>query len=99
MSNGMMLYISKQAADFFPPLSREKINDCVVLEVYVEYRSQPLYLKMVYHNDKFSRSDGAKDEYRIYLNREISQDEFFFQPNDIVLFERLDTEKYILKIF
>jgi len=99
MSNGMMLYISKQAADFFPPLSREKINDCVVLEVYVEYRSQPLYLNMVYHNDKFSRSHGTKDEYRIYLNREISQDEFFFQLNDIVLFERIDTEKYILKIF
>lgn len=99
ISNGMILYISKQAVDFFPPLSKVKINDCVVLEVYVEYRSQPIHLNLVYHNDKFSRSDGKKDEFRIYLNREISQDEFFFQLNDIVLFERLEMKKYRLRIF
>jgi hypothetical protein len=99
LSNGQMFYISKQAADFFPPLSTEINNDSVVLEVNVEYRSEPVYLNLVYHNDKFNREDGTRDEYRIYLNREIAPDDYFFRPDDIVVFERLDEHKYYLKYF
>lgn len=94
-----MFYISKQAADFFPTLSTEINNSSVVLEINVEYRREPVYLNLVYHNDKFNKEDGTRDEYRIYLNREIAPDDFFFRPDDIIVIERLDEYKYYLKKF
>lgn len=77
LTNGQMFYISKQAVEFFPPLRTEINNDTAVLEFNVEYKKEPIYLNIVYHNDKFNREDGTRDEYRIYLNREIAPDDFF----------------------
>ena len=88
LTNGQMFYISKQAADFFPPLSKEVNNDSAMLEFNVEYKEDPIFLNLVYHNDKFNREDGTRDEYRIYLNREIAPDDFFFRPGDIIVIER-----------
>jgi hypothetical protein len=99
LTNGQMFYISKQAADFFPPLSKEVNNDNAVLEFNVEYKEDPIYLNLVYHNDKFNREDGTRDEYRIYLNREISPDDFFFRPDDIIVIERKDEHQYVLEKF
>ena len=99
LTNGQMFYISKQAADFFPPLSIEINNDTAVLEFNVEYKEDPVYLNLVYHNDKFNREDGTRDEYRIYLNREIAPDDFFFRPRDIIVIERKDEHKYVLEKF
>jgi hypothetical protein len=92
-----MFYISKQAALFFPPLSAEINNNSVVIELNVDYRNEPIYLKLVYHNDKFNRENGTRDEYRIYLNREIAPDDFFFRPDDIILFEKVEENKFNLK--
>jgi hypothetical protein len=97
LKNGQMFYISKQAADFFPPLSKEVNNDSAMLEFNVEYKEDPIYLNLVYHNDKFNREDGTRDEYRIYLNREIAPDDFFFRPVDIIVIERKDEHKYVLE--
>jgi hypothetical protein len=97
LTNGQMFYISKQAIVFFPPLSTEINNDFVVLEFNVEYREDPIYLNFVYHNDKFNREGGTRDEYRIYLNRDIAPDDYFFRPDDILLFERKDENKYKLR--
>jgi hypothetical protein len=99
LSNGQMFYISKQAADFFPPLIAEINNDCVLLEFTVEYKEDPVYLNLVYHNDKFNRADGTRDEYRLYLNREIAPDDFFFRPDDIIVIEKKDLHKYSLEKF
>ena len=99
LSNGQMFYISKQAVDFFPPLSSEINNDTAVLEFNVDYIEDPIYLNLVYHNDKYNREDGTRDEYRIYLNRDIAPDDFFFRPNDIIVIERKDENKYILEKF
>jgi len=96
LSTGQMFYISKQATDFFPPLSSEINNDSVMLEFEVDYRSIPVYLNLVYHNDKFNREGGTRDEYRIYLNRDIAPDDFFFRPEDILILERLTETKYAL---
>ena len=99
LTNGQMFYISKQASDFFPPLSTEINNYTAVLEFNVEYKEVPVYLNLVYHNDKFNREDGTRDEYRIYLNREIAPDDFFFRPGDIIVLERKDEYKYVLEKF
>jgi hypothetical protein len=97
LSNGQMFYVSKQAADFFPPLSPNINNDSVLLEINVEYKEHPVYLNLVYHNDKFNRENGTRDEYRIYLSREIAPDDFFFRPLDIIVFERRAEHKYFLQ--
>jgi hypothetical protein len=99
LSNGQMFYISKQATQFFPPLSSEINNDYAVLEFNVEYKEDPIYLNLVYHNDKFNREGGTRDEYRIYLNREIAPDDFFYKPDDIIVMERKDENKYVLEKF
>ena len=98
LTNGQLFYVSKQAVDFFPPLSTRINNDTAVLEFNVEYQSDPLYLNFVYHNDKFNREGGTRDEYRIYLNRDIAPDDFFFRPGDIIVIERKDECKYFLEI-
>jgi hypothetical protein len=99
LATGQMFYISKQATGFFPPLSAEINNDTAVLEFNVEYKEDPVYINLVYHNDKFNREDGTRDEYRIYLNREIAPDDFFFRPDDIIVIERKDEHKYVLEKF
>lgn len=97
LTTGQMFYISKQAAIFFPPLSTKINNDSAILEFTVNYRNNPIYLKFVYHNDKFNRETGTRDEYRIYLNREIAPDDFFFRPDDIIVIERMSDNKYVLE--
>ncbi len=99
LSTGQMFYISKHAASFFPYLSAMTNNDSAVLELNVEYRNDPVFINMVYHNDKFNRVNGTRDEYRIYLNRDIAPDDFFFRPNDIIVFERKGEHKYKLTKF
>jgi hypothetical protein len=99
LTTGQMFYVSKQAIDFFPPLSAEVNNDSVLLEFVVDYRDHPVFLNLVYHNDKYNRQDGTRDEYRIYLSRDIAPDDFFFRPDDIVLMERLVEARYALRRF
>ncbi len=97
LKTGQILYISKQAVDFFPPLRADINNDNVMLQISVEYREDPIYVNFVYHNDKYNREDGTRDEYRIYLNREIAPNDYFFRPGDIVVFCKISESNYSLK--
>jgi hypothetical protein len=96
-TTGGYFYISKQAITFFPELSKNNHNDFAKLEFWVEYRVSPFFLKFVYHNDKYSMPEGTRDEYRIYLTRDVAPDDFFFKPNDIIVFKRLEYNKYFLE--
>jgi hypothetical protein len=97
LKTGQIFYISKQAVDFFPPLSPKINNDNVLIQVSVEYRETPIYVNLVFHNDKFNREDGTRDEYRIYLNRDIAPNDYFFRPGDIVVFCRVSESNYTMK--
>jgi hypothetical protein len=99
LSTGQMFYISKQAADFFPTLSRSINNDSTDLVFEVDYRKDPVYLSLVYHNDKYNREQGTRDEYRIYLNRDIAPDDFFFRPDDIIVMEKIVENRYKLSLY
>ena len=99
LSTGQMFYISKQAIEFFPTLSKTLNNATVTLEFEVEYRKDPIFINLVYHNDKYNRDKGTRDEFRIYLNREIAPDDFFFRPDDIIIFERISETRYRLNKF
>lgn len=97
LKTGQIFYVSKQAKDFFPTLRSDVNNDNVMIQVAVEYRDSPVYVNFVYHNDKFNREDGTRDEYRIYLNRDIAPNDFFFRPEDIVVFCRVSELSYTMK--
>ncbi len=96
LSTGQMFYISKQATCFFPPLSKTINNDFVILEFRVGYNEYPVFARLVYHNDKYNREEGTRDEYRIYLNRDLAPDDFWFRPDDIIVFDRIGEQTYIL---
>jgi hypothetical protein len=97
LTTGQMFYISKQASVFFPSLSNIKNNDTVNLSFNVSYNPNPISIKLVYHNDKFNKEKGTRDEYRIYLNKEIAPHDLFFKPNDIIVFERMGESDYNMK--
>jgi len=96
---GQFLYISKEASLFFPTLSQSIHNDHKHIELLVDYKEHPIFVNYIYHNDKFNRPGGTRDEFRIYLNRDVAPDDFFFRPNDIVIFEKISENYYSLKKF
>ena len=95
---GQMLFISKYAAIFFPPLSKEINNDCINLRIRMTESGDLSYLNLVYHNDKHNVPGGTRDEYRIYLNNDIAPHPHVFQPEDIITFERSESDLYGLSI-
>lgn len=97
LKTGQIFYISKQAIEFFPPLRADINNDNVMLQLTVEYREEPIFVNFVYHNDKYNREGGTRDEYRIYLNRDIAPTDYFFRPGDIVVFCRISENNYTMK--
>jgi hypothetical protein len=97
LKTGQIFYISKQAVDFFPTLRADINNDNVMLQITVDYRESPIYVNLVYHNDKYNREDGTRDEYRIYLNRDMAPNDYFFRPGDIVVFCKISEFNYSLK--
>ena len=96
LATGQMFFISKFAADFFPPLSPEINNDSVMLKIKAQDTGETAYLNLVYHNDKHNVPGGTRDEYRIYLNNDIAPHPHVFEPDDIIILERLESGTYDL---
>ncbi len=91
VSRGRYMLISKSHNGFFPPLSETEKNDTVMLPLVAPNSNKKIYCSFVYHNDKYhgSTANQPRDEFRIYLNREIDSDRRFFQPKDIIVFEKI----------
>ena len=98
-TTGGYFYVSKAATSFFPQLDKHILNDSTSIEIEVNYRKDAIFLNLVYHNDKYNNHLGTRDEYRIYLNRAVAPDDFFFKPNDIVVFDKVGEKKYQLEKF
>lgn len=90
ISRGRYIYISKDCAGFFPHLSKLQNNDTVVIPIIAPFSDAKIYSRFVYHNDKYNIAGGTRDEYRLYLNKDLDINRRFFQVNDIVVFERID---------
>jgi hypothetical protein len=84
---GRYLLTSMGALDFFPPLSTAQLNDSALLPLIPLYSGKKVYCTYVYHNDKFHNSTAAhpRNEYRIYLNKELENNFLLFQTEDIVI--------------
>lgn len=71
----------------FPPLSEAQLNDSALLPVISLYSGKKVYCNYVYHNDKFHGSTAVhpRNEYRIYLNKELEEQQLLFSENDIII--------------
>ncbi len=97
VSRGRYFLISKKSEDFFPPLSQTELNDTILLPVIPPNSTQKIYCSYVFHNDKYHRSlaKSPRNEYRLYLNSKIDPKRAYFMPNDIVVFNKIETEQNI----
>ena len=93
-NRGQYLLISKKVLEFFPPLSITQLNDYCLVPIYPLYCDDKVYCRFVYHNDKYhdSIADHPRDEYRLYLNREVQGGCLLFQQNGIVVLRLVDEE-------
>ncbi len=84
---GRYLLTSMDTLDFFPPLSTAQRNDSALLPIIPLYLGKKVYCSYVYHNDKFHDSTAThpRNEYRIYLNKQIEDNQFLFEVDDIVI--------------
>lgn len=91
-SRGRYIYISKNEAvlQFFPPLSQHITNDSSLLPIIPLYHNinTKVYCNYIYHNDKFTRFKGTRDEYRIYSNNTLEFNQLLFKQDDILIFKK-----------
>lgn len=83
----LLTSMSKEVLGMFPPLSEAQLNDSALLPVIPLYSGKKVYCTYVYHNDKFHGSTAAhpRNEYRIYLNKELEEQQLLFSENDIII--------------
>jgi hypothetical protein len=91
VSRGRYIYVTKAYENFFPFLSTTITNDNVLIPIIPPFNDEKIYSTLVYHNDKFNVPNGTRDEYRLYLNRNLDPNRNYFQVNDILVFERFET--------
>lgn len=83
----LLTSMSKEVLVMFPPLSETQLNDSAILPIIPLYSGKKVYCNYVYHNDKFHGSTAAhpRNEYRIYLNKELEEQQLLFSENDIIV--------------
>lgn len=88
-NRGRYLLTSKnpEVLGMFPPLSVTQLNDCALIPIIPLYSNKKIYCNFVYHNDKYHNSVAKhpRDEYRIYLNKALEENQLMFSQNDIVI--------------
>lgn len=90
---GRYIYISsdRNVLSLFPPLTTSALNDNALLAIIPLYDGNKVYCNYVYHNDKFFTGEkNGRNEYRLYLNKELEHNSLLFQVGDIILFKKED---------
>lgn len=93
---GRFLFINKETASFFPHLSKLELNDNIIINV-VDQTNQVVAISYVYHNSKTATNNPSetRDEYRLYITKEIDTDRDLFKPDDIITFTKYKIEDEI----
>lgn len=101
LMTGGYFYISKSAVgSFFKKLNKNILNDFLRLDFNDPLEpGNIIQASYVYHNDKYCKDLGTRDEYRIYHNRDIAKHELHFQPNEIVVFIKESLNNYRIEHF
>ena len=97
VSRGRYFLVSKKIGDFFPPLSKTNLNDTIILPIIAPNSNQKIYCSYVFHNNKYhgSTAKNPRNEYRLYLNSDLDPNHSYFQPDDIVVFSKIETEELV----
>lgn len=98
VARGRYMLISQKSEDFFPLLSETELNDVILIPIVSPETKEKIYCSYVYHNSKFHPdkfTEQPRNEFRIYLNSGIDPKRRYFQPNDIVVFQRIETDELI----
>lgn len=88
VNRGRYMFSSKdiRVLKMFPPLSQTQKNDSALLAMIPLYLNKKVYCNYVYHNDKYH--GGSRNEYRIYLNSELENNQILFKKDDIVIIRK-----------
>lgn len=80
--------------DFFPHLSTTQLNDSALIPIIPLDTCRKVYCNFVYHNDKYhgSTAKHPRNEYRLYLNKALENDEMLFKKDDIVVFRQASVD-------
>lgn len=83
----LLTSMNQEVLAMFPPLSETQLNDSALLPIIPLYSGKKVYCNYVYHNDKFHGSTAAhpRNEYRIYLNKALEEQQLLFTENDIII--------------
>lgn len=97
----LLMTMKPEALSFFPPLSTTQKNDYRLVPFFPLYSGAKVYCRFVYHNGKFHDSTVAhpRNEYRIYLNREVQGGELRFVEGGIVVFRLVDESDFSRGMF
>lgn len=101
LMTGGYFYISKSSVGtFFSELSKNIQNDFLKLDFNDPLEpGNIIQATYVYHNDKYCKENGTRNEYRIYHNRDIAKHELHFQPFEIVVFIKKSVNNFIIEHF
>ncbi len=88
----LLTSMDENILSLFPALSTAQLNDSALLPVIPLYSGKKVYCNYVYHNDKFHGSTAAhpRNEYRIYLNKSLENNQLYFKTNDIMIIRTED---------
>lgn len=92
----LLMSLQNDVLSFFPPLSTSQKNDFRMVALYPLYCEGKVYCRFVYHNDKFHGSTAVhpRNEYRLYLNREVQGGCTLFHENGIVALRLVDEANF-----
>lgn len=97
----LLMTMKPEALSFFPPLSTTQKNDYRLIPLFPLYSGAKVYCRFVYHNDKYHDSTAAqpRNEYRLYLNREVQGGRLRFFEDGIVVFRLVDESDFSRGMF
>lgn len=83
----LLTSMNEKVLSMFPPLSTSQLNDSAIIPIIPLYSNKKVYCNFVYHNDKFHGSTvlHPRNEYRLYLNKALEENQLLFVENDIVI--------------
>lgn len=86
----LLTSMNKDVLKIFPPLTTAQLNDSALLPIISLHSNKKVYCNFVYHNDKFHGSTAVhpRNEYRLYLNKGIEEEQLLFNPKDIVVIRK-----------
>ncbi len=97
----LLMAMKDEVLSFFPPLSKTQQNDYRLVPIYPLYLRSKVYCRFVYHNDKYHGSAAVhpRNEYRLYLNRELQGGELRFAENGIIVIRAVDETEFEKGLF